>query len=132
MQSLVAIENRSGMQESVMQNKGSISNLRTRSRRLPRDKIYIIKDIIQRLSRTGEMNKSMLLSVCGLNSKIHESVLDDLESRNFVVKKSTLNGAKEISLYNITYEGMQFCNNILAPFEEVFPRKARGHDDYQF
>jgi predicted transcriptional regulator len=117
------------MQETVMQNKG---HKRTRFRRLPRDKIYIIKDIIQRLSRTGEMNKSMLLSVCGLNSKIHESVLDDLESRNFVVKKSTLNGAKAISLYNITYEGMQFCNNILAPFEEVFPRKARGHDNYQF
>lgn len=78
------------------------------------------------------MNKSMLLSVCGLNSKIHESVLDDLENRNFVIKKATVNGAKEISLYNVTHDGMQFCNNILAPFEEVFPRKDRGHGDDQW
>jgi predicted transcriptional regulator len=113
--------------QSQTQMKGfSASDAERRMRRLPRDKIYIIKDVMMRLLRTGEMNKSMLLSLCGLNSKIHAFVLDDLEERNFVVRRRTRNGAKEISIYNITYDGMQFCNNILTPYEEVFPRKARG------
>lgn len=117
--------------QSVTRTTGrpSVGDTRRRARRLPRDKIYIIKDVMLRLLRTGEMNKSMLLSLCGLNSKIHAFVLDDLETRNFVVKRQTRNGAKEISIYNITYDGMQFCNNILAPYEEVFPRKTR-HEGY--
>jgi predicted transcriptional regulator len=111
--------------------RGERATKPARSRRLPRDKIYIIKDIIVKLLGTGEMNKSMLLSMCGLNSKIHGEILDDLESRNLVAKKNTLNGAKEVSFYNVTHDGIQFYRNILSPFEEVFPRKKRSPDDYQ-
>lgn len=114
--------------ESITQD-GKIASPMKRIRRPPRDKIYMFKDIIERLAGTGEMNKSMLLSVCGLNSKIHESVLNDLEERKFVRKRATMNGAKEISLYDITHEGLHFCRTILQPFEEIFPRKAREQDD---
>ena len=105
---------------------------KARARRLPRDKIYIIRDIMLRLLRSGEMNKSMLLSLCGLNSKLHAFVLDDLESRNFVLRRSEMKGAKEISLYNITHDGMQFCNTVLTPYESVFPRKStsQGGSDW--
>src|SRR5262245_169979 len=108
------------MQSALDFNPGRAENLaavdtvvtKTRTRRLPRDKIYIIRDIMLRLLRSGSMNKSMLLSLCGLNSKLHAFVLDDLESRNFVVRKSEMKGAKEISIYNITHHGMQFCETV--------------------
>lgn len=105
---------------------------KTRARRLPRDKIYIIRDIMLRLLRSGEMNKSMLLSLCGLNSKLHAFVLDDLESRRFVLRRSEMKGAKEISLYNITHDGMQFCNAVLTPYETVFPRKSTSQGGYDW
>ena len=49
------------------------------STRSYRDRNYIIKDIISKLVQHGELNKSNLISYCGLNLKKHEYIIDDLE-----------------------------------------------------
>ena len=40
-----------------------------------RDRIYIRKDVILKLSEYGELNQSKLMSYCGLNNVKHKTIL---------------------------------------------------------
>ena len=53
-----------------------------------RDRIYIRKDIIVKLSAAGELNQTKLLSYCGLNIVKHKEILDDMEAKGFIEKFS--------------------------------------------
>src|ERR671925_50807 len=88
-----------------------------------RDRIYIVKDIIMKLVEHNELNQTTLLSFCGLNLKKHRSILDELESNQFVSKDELPYGKRRIIIYKPTRKGIEFCTNILEPYEKVFPRR---------
>jgi predicted transcriptional regulator len=97
-----------------------------------RDRIYIIKDIIFKLSEYAELNQTALISFCGLNLKKHKSILDDMESKNLINRDEKLVGKKTVNVYNLTVKGIEFCTNILEPYEKMFPRRkigSRFHSD---
>jgi predicted transcriptional regulator len=93
------------------------------STRSYRDRNYIIKDIISKLVKHGELNKSNLMSYCGLNLKKHEYIIDYLESSGLIIKNEILQRKRTITIYKPTEKGSEFCRNILQSYEEMFPRK---------
>ena len=93
-----------------------------------RGPLYIIKDIILTLSEYGELNQTSLISFCGLNLKTHRHFLDDLEIKQMITKFERKQGKRNVIMYKTTHEGLEFCRNILEPFEDVFPRKAKTID----
>ena len=88
-----------------------------------RDRIYIIKDIILKLSEHGELNQTTLLSYCGLNLTKHRSILDSLQRKGFINRIDQPWGNKKIIKYSVTENGRNFCRKILDPYEDLFPRK---------
>ena len=91
-----------------------------------RDRIYIVKDLILKLIEHNELNQTTLLSFCGLNLKKHKSILDDLEANNFISKSELPYGKRRMVIYKPTRKGIEFCTNILEPYEKVFPRRKTG------
>lgn len=89
-----------------------------------RDKIYIIKDIILLLAQYGELNQTTLVSYSGLNLKKHKHIIDELESRQIITKSVLQDGKRSITIYKATAKGMEFCRNIIEPYEDLFPRKT--------
>ncbi len=88
-----------------------------------RDRIYIVKDLILKLIEHNELNQTTLLSFCGLNLKKHKSILDDLELNEFISKTELPYGKRRMVIYKPTRKGIEFCTNILEPYEKVFPRR---------
>jgi predicted transcriptional regulator len=93
------------------------------STRSYRDRNYIIKDILSKLVEHGELNKSNLISYCGLNLKKHEYIIDYLESNGLIVKNEMFQRKRIISIYKPTEKGSEFCRTILQSYEKMFPRK---------
>ena len=77
----------------------------------------------------GELNQTTLLSFCGLNLKKHKSILDELESNEFIGKDELPYGKRRIIIYKPTCKGIEFCTNILEPYERVFPRRKVVNND---
>ena len=94
-----------------------------------RDRIYIVKDIMLKLMEHNELNQTTLLSFCGLNLKKHKSILDELESNEFIGKDELPYGKRRIIIYKPTRKGIEFCTNILEPYERVFPRRKVFNND---
>ncbi|MGQ0794677.1 MAG: winged helix-turn-helix domain-containing protein [Nitrosopumilaceae archaeon] len=94
-----------------------------------RDRIYIVKDIILKLVERGELNQTALLSFCGLNLKKHKPILDDLESNGLIKKTEEMLGKRMITKYSPTQKGIEFCKNILEPYENLFPRRKSIAED---
>ena len=97
-----------------------------------RDRIYIVKDIIMKLVEYGELNQTALLSICGLNLKKHKPILDELESKEIINRTEALLGKRTITLYKPTHKGLEFCKNILDPYEAMFPRRKDTESKKQF
>jgi len=94
-----------------------------------RDRIYIVKDIILKLVERGELNQTALLSFCGLNLTKHKPILDDLESNGMINKTEEPLGKRMITKYRPTQKGIEFCRNILEPYENIFPRRKNKSKD---
>lgn len=94
-----------------------------------RDKIYIIKDIISLLTEYGQLNQTTLISYSGLNLKKHKHILDTLESRGFISKLISENDKRPVTIYKATNKGVEFCQTIIAPYEELFPRKSNSNQN---
>lgn len=90
-----------------------------------RDKIYIIKDIILLLAQYGELNQTSLVSYSGLNLKKHKHIIDELESHGIISKTVLQDGKRTVTIYKATAKGMEFCRNIIEPYEDLFPRKTK-------
>lgn len=88
-----------------------------------RDRIYIVKDIILMLVEYGELNQTALVSFCGLNLKKHKPILDDLESNGMIGRQEKAFGKRTVTIYKPTQKGIEFCKNILEPYENMFPRR---------
>ena len=90
-----------------------------------RDRIYIRKDIILKLTEHGELNQTALLSYCGLNLMKHKDILESLEKKGFIKRTEQAWGNKKIIKFAVTQKGREFCKLILEPYEDMFPRKER-------
>ena len=91
-----------------------------------RDSIYIIKDIILTLVEYGELNQTALISYCGLNLTKHRHILEGLEENQMIEKFEVKQGKRLVTMFKVTSKGMDFCNNILEPYEDIFPRKIKS------
>ena len=94
-----------------------------------RDRIYIVKDIILKLVERGELNQTALLSFCGLNLKKHKPILNDLESNGMIKKNEESLGKRVITIYKPTQKGIEFCRDILEPYEKMFPRRKNINEN---
>jgi|ERR671931_1241845 predicted transcriptional regulator len=103
-----------------------------------RDRIYIIQDIILKLTEHGELNQTALISFSGLNLKKHRCILDELEVNGLIHKSESPFGKRMVIIYKPTQKGIEFCRSILEPYERMFPRKKEsvltvnnaGNNDY--
>lgn len=89
-----------------------------------RERIYIIKDLILKLFEKGELDQTSLIGFCGLNLIRHKALLDEMESNSLIRSTRVTNGKKISTIYRPTDRGVQFCSEILGPFENMFPRKS--------
>jgi predicted transcriptional regulator len=51
-----------------------------------RDRVYIRKDIILKLSEYGELNQSKLMSYCWLNNVKHKTILDEMTEKGLIAR----------------------------------------------
>src|SRR5918912_3273673 len=91
-----------------------------------RDRIYIIQDIILKLTEYGELNQTALISFTGLNLKKHRCVLDELEINGLIQKSESPFGKRMVIVYKPTQKGIEFCRSVLEPYERIFPRKKES------
>ena len=91
-----------------------------------RDRIYIILDIIIKLTEYGELNQTALISFTGLNLKKHRCLLDELEINGLIRKSESPFGKRVVMVYKPTQKGIDFCRSILEPYERMFPRKKES------
>lgn len=94
-----------------------------------RDRIYIVKDIIIKLLEYGELNQTALVSFCGLNLTKHKRILDELDANGLISRTEKVVGKRTITVYGQTQKGVEFCRNILEPYERMFPRKKESESD---
>lgn len=100
-----------------------------------REKAHIVKDLIMKLAAYHELNQTSLISFCGLNLGKHKQILDNLEKNGLVERAEKAEGKKTVTIYRATPAGIDFCRNILEPYEKMFPRRNRAdarttHQDY--
>lgn len=95
-----------------------------------RDRIYIIKDIILTLSEYGELNQTSLFSFCGLNISKHKQILDNLEENGMIQRLEQIDGKRTITIFKVTSKGMDFCHEILEPYEKLFPRGGKSDSSF--
>jgi predicted transcriptional regulator len=88
-----------------------------------RDRIYIVKDVIMKLVEYGELNQTALVSFCGLNLKKHRPILEELESNGLISRSERPAGRRTVAFYRPTQMGLDFCRDILEPYERMFPRR---------
>jgi predicted transcriptional regulator len=88
-----------------------------------RDRIFIRKDILLKLCEYGEINQSKLMSYCGLNNVKHKEILDDMVKKGLINRVEENWGSKVIINYKVSERGRLVLNEILAPYEELVPRK---------
>jgi predicted transcriptional regulator len=88
-----------------------------------RERVYIIKDIILKLTEYGELNQTALVNHCNLNLGKHRDILDDLIKKGIITRSEEMWGDKSVIKYMVTEKGREFCKMILDPYERMFPRK---------
>jgi predicted transcriptional regulator len=94
-----------------------------------RDRVYIRKDIILKLSEYGELNQSKLMSYCGLNNVKHKAIIDDMVEKGLIVRFEEPWGNKTIIKYTVSEKGRAIFQEILEPYEALFPRVEAEKDD---
>jgi len=94
-----------------------------------RDKIYMIKDIILLLAQYGELNQTSLVRYSGLNLKKHKHIINELEAHQMITRTVLQDGKRTVTIYKVTAKGMEFCRNIIEPYEDLFPRKTSTNNN---
>ena len=87
-----------------------------------RERIYIRKDIILKLSEYGEMNQSKLMSYCGLNNVKHKVIIDEMVDKGLITRIEEPWGGKKIIKYKVSERGREIVRQVLEPYELLFPR----------
>ncbi|MDQ4074293.1 MAG: hypothetical protein M3162_08335 [Thermoproteota archaeon] len=79
-----------------------------------------------KLCEYGEINQSKLMSYCGLNNVKHKEILDDMVKKDLINRMEESWGNKIIIKYKVSQKGRMILDEILAPYEELFPRNETG------
>lgn len=87
-----------------------------------RDVAYIRKDIISKLMHYGELSQNRLMSYCGLNAVKHKLIISQLLESGLISRHEEFQGNKRLLKYRSTQKGILFCQQILDPYENLFPR----------
>ncbi|HJU34060.1 MAG TPA: winged helix-turn-helix domain-containing protein [Nitrososphaera sp.] len=87
-----------------------------------RDRVYIRKDVILKLSEYGELNQTKLMSYCGLNNVKHRGIIDDMVDKGLIERFEEPWGNKTIIKYKVSEKGRAILQAILEPYEVLFPR----------
>lgn len=87
-----------------------------------RDRIYIRKDVILKLSEYGELNQSKLMIYCGLNNVKHKPIIDEMVEKELITRFEEPWGDKKIIKYKVSEKGRAIFQEILEPYEVLFPR----------
>ena len=95
-----------------------------------RERTYIRKDIIMRLTEHGELNQTKLLSYCGLNLSKHKQILDEMEKAGIISCIHEPWGSKTVVKYMVTEKGRQVYDMILEPYEKLFPRNKSDEEEH--
>jgi len=93
-----------------------------------RDRVYIRKDVILKLSEYGELNQTKLMSYCGLNNVKHRAIIDDMVYKGLIVRFEEPWGNKTIIKYKVSEKGRAIFQEILEPYEVLFPRSEFQKD----
>jgi predicted transcriptional regulator len=93
-----------------------------------RDRVYIRKDVILKLSEYGELNQTKLMSYCGLNNVKHRTIIDDMVDKGLIERFEEPWGNKRIIKYKMSEKGRIILQEILEPYELLFPRGAEGEN----
>src|ERR687883_1414716 len=93
-----------------------------------RDRVYIRKDVILKLSEYGELNQTKLMSYCGLNNVKHRAIIDDMVDKGLIVRFEEPWGNKTIIKYKVSEKGRAILQEILEPYEVLFPRGVEGEN----
>ena len=96
-----------------------------------RDRIYIVKDIILTLSEYGQLNQTALFSFCGLNISKHKGILDNLELNEMIKRDEIEDGERTVTIFKVTPKGMNFCREIIEPYEHLFPSGKSSDDSFK-
>jgi predicted transcriptional regulator len=78
-----------------------------------RDRVYIRKDIILKLSEYGELNQTKLMSYCGLNNVKHKEIIDDMVGKGLMTRFEEPWGNKTIIKYKLSEKGREILNEVL-------------------
>ncbi len=65
------------------------------------------------------------MSYCGLNNVKHREILDDMVKKGMILRIDENWGNKVIINYKVSEKGRSILNEILAPYEELFPRNEK-------
>jgi predicted transcriptional regulator len=88
-----------------------------------RERVYIRKDIILKLSDYGELNQTQLMSYCGLNNVKHKPIIDELVEKGLIIRTEEPWGEQNrIIKYRVSEKGKEIVSAILEPYEQLFPR----------
>jgi predicted transcriptional regulator len=77
-----------------------------------RDRVYIRKDIILKLSEYGELNQTKLMSYCGLNNVKHKEIIDDMVGKGLMTRFEEPWGNKTIIKYKLSEKGREILNEV--------------------
>jgi len=75
-----------------------------------------------KLYEHGDLNQSKLMSYCGLNNVKHKGILDDMVKKGMIVRTEEPWGNKNIIKYKVSERGKSILDEVLGPYEELFPR----------
>jgi predicted transcriptional regulator len=67
-----------------------------------RDRVYIRKDVILKLSEYGELNQTKLMSYCGLNNVKHRPIIDDMVDKGLITRFQKREGQSFKKYWNHT------------------------------
>lgn len=65
------------------------------------------------------------MSYCGLNNVKHKEILDDMVKKDLITRMQQNWGSKIIINYRVSEKGRSILYEILAPYEELFPRNEK-------
>jgi predicted transcriptional regulator len=68
------------------------------------------------------------MSYCGLNNVKHKEILDDMVKKELILRTEENWGSKVIINYRVSEKGRVILNDILAPYEELFPRTDKDEE----
>jgi predicted transcriptional regulator len=89
-----------------------------------RERIYIRKDVILKLSDYGELNQSQLMSYCGLNNVKHKPIIDEMVEKGLILRFEEPWGKRNMIIkYRISEKGSEIARAIFEPYELLFPRR---------